>query len=147
MVDKNFIGYQSPSFEVEVEKGRLRLFAKALGEQNPIYYDEAAAEAGGHPSLPVMPTFFFCLEMEQTDPYAWFKVLGIPLSNALHAEQAFDYHRMAYAGDTLRFEAEVADIYTKKDGALEFVVQDNQVSNQHRERVASFRRTLVIQAR
>ena len=45
MVDKKFIGYRSPPFEVEVEKGRLRLFAKALGEQNPIYYDETAAEA------------------------------------------------------------------------------------------------------
>ena len=147
MVNKKFIGYQSEPFEVEVEKGRLRLFAKSLGEQNPIYVDEQAAQAAGHRSLPVMPTFFFCLEMEQTDPYAWFSALGIPLSNALHAEQKFKYHHMAYAGDVLRFTAEVTDIYEKKGGALQFVVQDNQVTNQNEQLVAEFRRTLVIQSR
>ena len=147
MVNTKFIGYRSDPFEVEVEKGRLRLFAKSLGEQNPIYVDEQAAQAAGHPSLPVMPTFFFCLEMEQADPYAWFSALGIPLSNALHAEQKFKYHHMAYAGDVLRFTAEVTDIYAKKSGALQFVVQDNQVTNQHGQLVAEFCRTLVIQSR
>ena len=147
MLDKKFIGYRSPSFDVEVEKGRLRLFAKSVGEENPIYLDEEAAQAAGHPSLPVMPTFFFCLEMEQADPYAWFDALGIPMANALHAEQKFKYHDMAYAGDILTFSAEVTDIFAKKDGALEFVVQDNWISNQHEKLVAEFRRTLVIQAR
>ena len=147
MVDKKFIGYQSEPFDVEVEKGRLKLFAKSVGEQNPVYVDEQAARAAGHRSLPVMPTFFFCLEMEQSDPYAWFKALDIPMSNALHAEQKFKYHQMAYAGDVLSFSAEVTDIYDKKGGALEFVVQDNVVRNQHAQLVAEFRRTLVIQAR
>ncbi len=58
MVDRNFIGYRPDPFDVEVEKGRLRLFAKAVGEDDPIYVDEQAAKAAGHRSLPVMPTFF-----------------------------------------------------------------------------------------
>lgn len=147
MIDRKHIGYKSPVFDVEVEKGRLRLFAKSLGEDNPIYSDEAAAQAAGHRSLPVMPTFFFCLEMEQTDPYRWFEHLGIPLANALHAEQQFTYHQMAYAGDRLTYAAQVVDIYDKKGGALEFVVQDNLITNQHKETVAKFRRVIVIQQR
>jgi acyl dehydratase len=147
MVDRKYLGFKATPFNVEVEKGRLRLFAKSLGEENPIYTDEAAAQAAGHRSLPVMPTFFFCLEMEQANPYAWFDELGIPLSNTLHAEQNFKYFDMAYAGDVLTYQSEIVDIYEKKGGALEFIAQDNVISNQHEQRIAEFRRTLVIQAR
>ena len=117
MIDRRFIGYRSRPFEVEVEKGRLRLFAKAIGERNPIYSDELAARAAGYRSLPVPPTFFFCLEMERPDPYDWFHELGIPVGRVLHGEQSFTYHRIACAGDLLTFDAEVTDIYDKKGGA------------------------------
>ncbi|MGR8950778.1 MAG: MaoC family dehydratase N-terminal domain-containing protein [Gammaproteobacteria bacterium] len=147
MIDRKFIGYKSPVFDVDVEKGRLRLFAKALGESNPVYTDERAAHRAGYRSLPVMPTFFFCLEMEQADPYAWFNDLGVPLANALHAEQSFKYHEMAFAGDVLTYASEVTDIFDKKEGALVFVRQDTSITNQARQLVAEFRRTIVIQAR
>jgi len=44
------------------------------------------------------------------------KVLQVDLGRILHAEQAFDYHRMAYAGDTLHFDTTVSDVYDKKGG-------------------------------
>lgn len=144
MIDHKFIGYRQAPFEAEVEKGRLRLFAKAIGETDPIYSDEAAARAAGHPSLPVPPTFFFCLEMERADPYDWFDELGIPLGQVLHGEQAFTYHRTAYAGETLTFRAELIDIYEKKNGALQFLVQRNDVTDAKGAPVAEFDRTIVI---
>lgn len=110
MIDRKFIGYRSSPFTVEVEKGRLRLFARAIGESDPIYFDEALARAAGYRSLPVPPTFFFCLEMERPDPYDWFEALAIPLGQTLHGEQAFTYHRTACAGEVLTFDAEVIDI-------------------------------------
>lgn len=144
MIDRKFIGYTSAPFTAEVERGRLRFFAKAIGESDPLYSDEAAARAAGHPDLPVPPTFLFCLEMDRPDPYGWFDDLGIPLPQVLHGEQAFTYHRTAYAGDRLRFASTVVDIYDKKGGQLEFVVQDNAITNQREELVAEFRRTLVV---
>lgn len=144
MIDHKFIGYRQPSFEAEVEKGRLRLFAKAIGETDPIYSDEQAARAAGHASLPVPPTFFFCLEMERADPYDWFHELGMPLGQVLHGEQSFTYHRTAYAGETLTFSAELLDIYEKKNGALQFLVQRNFVSDASGAPVAEFDRTIVI---
>ncbi len=144
MIDHKFIGYRQPSFEAEVEKGRLRLFAKAIGETDPIYFDEQAARAAGHASLPVPPTFFFCLEMERADPYDWFHELGMPLGQVLHGEQSFTYHRTAYAGETLTFSAELLDIYEKKNGALQFLVQRNFVSDASGAPVAEFDRTVVI---
>ena len=51
MIDKKHIGKTFPSHTVEVEKGRLRFFAKAIGETNPVYFDEISAQAAGYPSL------------------------------------------------------------------------------------------------
>ena len=145
MIDRKFIGYRTTPFSVEVERGRLKLFAKAIGETDPVYSDDEAARAAGYPALPVPLTFLFCLEMERDDPYDWFAELDLPLSNVLHGEQAFEYHALAYAGETLRFESVVTDIFDKKNGELEFLVQKVSVTNQHDARVATFDRTLVVQ--
>ena len=143
MSDKNLIGRVLSKGTIEVEKGRLRSFAKATGQLDPIYSSEAAAKEAGHPSLPVPPSFLFCLNSETFDLTEALKVLQMDLGRILHAEQSFDYHKMAYAGDELTFETKVADVYEKKGGALLFVVQETRVTNRKGERVADMRCTLV----
>jgi acyl dehydratase len=142
MIDKKHIGRQLPTFLVTAEAGQLRFFAKATGETNPIYFDEQAACDAGHPNLPLPPTFLFSLEF-QIPSNAWRDELGIVTARILHGEESFRYHRMAYAGDTLRFDVRIADIYDKKGGALEFVVRETRVTNQHGEHVADLRSVLV----
>ena len=139
MLDRSMIGRVVAAHEVVVERGRLHFFAKAIGETDPVYTDEAAARAAGHPSLPVPPTFLFCLEMEQPDPFAWFPLVGLELARILHGEQMFTYHAMAYAGDSLHFDSRIADIYSKKGGKLEFLVKDTRVVNQLGHHVADLR--------
>ncbi|MGE4281857.1 MAG: MaoC family dehydratase N-terminal domain-containing protein [Magnetospirillum sp.] len=144
MIDKRHIGHTLPNFTVEVETGRLRFFAKATGQTDPVYCDEDKARAAGHPSLPVPPTFLFCLEMESPNPTAMRELLNIDIGRVLHAEQHFSYQAMAHAGDRLRFEPRIADIYDKKNGALEFVVRETRVTNQHGQQVADLRTLTVI---
>ncbi len=144
MIDRQHIGLVLPAFEVDVEKGRLRFFAKAIGQAEKVYTDEAAARDAGHPGLPVPPTFLFCLEMESPDPAAIRNLLGLDYRRLLHGEQGFTYHRMAYAGDRLRFEQRIEDIYDKKGGALEFVVRSTRVTNQRGEHVADLRSVTVM---
>ena len=144
MIDRQFIGHTMPAFEVLVEKGRLRFFAKATGQTDPVYIDDAAALAAGYSSLPVPPTFLFCLEMESPDPAAIRNLLGMDYRKILHGEQGFSYHRTACVGDVLRFEQRIEDIYDKKGGALEFVVRQTRVSNQRGEAVADLRTVTVL---
>jgi acyl dehydratase len=144
MIDHQYIGHTMPSFEVAVEAGRLRFFAKATGQTDPVYLDDAAARAAGHPALPVPPTFLFCLEMESPDPAAIRNLLGMDYRRLLHGEQGFTYHRMVHAGDVLRFEQRIADIYDKKNGALEFVERITRITNQRGEHVADLRAVTVL---
>ncbi len=67
MLDKSYIGHVFPAFTAEVERGRLRFFAKAIGESNPIYTDEEAAKAAGYRALPAPPTFTSVLDQESPD--------------------------------------------------------------------------------
>ena len=142
MIDKKFIGKVLPPFSAVAEAGQLRLFAKATGETNPVYLDESAARDLGHPALPLPPTFLFSLEFQQPDT-SWRDELGIQMSRILHGEQSFTYHRLAHAGDVLRFESRIADIYDKKNGALDFVVRETRVTNQKGEHVADLHSVLV----
>lgn len=144
MIDRKYIGHTMPKFSTTVEKGRLRFFAKATGQTDPIYTDEAAAIAAGHPALPVPPSFLFCLEMESPDPAAIRNLLGLDYRRLLHGEQGFTYYRMTYAGDELSFEQRIEDIYDKKNGALEFVLRKTRVTNQRGEHVADLR-TVTVQ--
>jgi acyl dehydratase len=74
--------------------------------------------------------------MESPEPAALRTLLGIDYRRILHGEQQFAYHAMAFAGDQLRFEPRIADIYDKKGGALEFVRRETRVTNQHGALVA-----------
>jgi acyl dehydratase len=143
MADKSMIGRVMSRGTVDVEKGRLRFFAKAIGETDAVYIDESAARDAGHRSLPVPPTFLFCLNSETSDLVEALTSLDMDLARILHAEQSFTYHRMAYAGDTLSFETKLADVYEKKGGALQFVVQETRVTNQTGEHVADLRGVIV----
>jgi len=144
MIDRRYIGHTLEPFSVPVEAGRLRFFAKATGQIDPVYTDPATASDAGHRGLPVPPTFLFCLEMDGPHPAAIRELLGLDYRRLLHGEQQFTYHSPAHAGDVLTFEQRIDDIYDKKGGALEFVVRSTRVSNQHGALVAELRAVTVI---
>ncbi|MFE6860891.1 MaoC family dehydratase N-terminal domain-containing protein [Nocardia sp. NPDC057668] len=144
-VDPAIIGTALPPTELTVDAGRLRFFAKAIGEINPVFTDAAVAAAAGHATLPVPPTFLFAIELEQSDPFAWLAEIGVDLRRVLHGEQRFTYHSLAHAGDVLTVRPTIGDVYTKKNGALEFIVKQAAVTRADGAAVADLTSVLVVQ--
>ena len=129
---RNLIGQRLPAITASVEPGRLRHFRQTVGSAEP---SEKRAP----------PTYLFALEMLESErPMAFVEDLGVDIASVLHSEQAFTYHEPVFAGDTIRLETEIVDIFEKKGGALVFVVQDTRATNQHQRTVADIRRTLVV---
>ncbi|MCY1459739.1 hypothetical protein D9M71_772350 [compost metagenome] len=89
------------------------------------------------------PTFLFCLQGEGRDLVEELNIYGFDLGRILHAEQEFIYHKPAVAGDVLTFDARIVDVYDKKGGALQFVVNETRVTNQDGEHIADVRCSLV----
>ncbi len=144
MIDRKWVGHEFEPLEVVVELGRLRLFAKAIGEKRPEYVDVTAARAKGWPSVPVPPTLLFGLEMEQPNPWAYLDTIGVDIAHVLHGEQHFEYFAPAWAGDCLTFRFAIADIYDKRQGALEFVTKTTAVTNQRGQAIANLRKVIVV---
>ncbi|NGZ85149.1 MaoC family dehydratase N-terminal domain-containing protein [Duganella aceris] len=144
MIDRKHIGKILPPAVLDIERGRLRFFAKAIGETNPVYLDERAAVAAGYPSLPAPPTFLFAAELDADTFLPALVEMGVDLGRVLHGEQQFTYLAPVCAGDTVTVRSTIADIYDKKNGALEFLVKESTVSNQHQVTVATIRAIIVI---
>ncbi|MFI0423684.1 MaoC family dehydratase N-terminal domain-containing protein [Spongiactinospora sp. 9N601] len=128
---------------VDIERGRLRFFAKATGQTDPIYHDLDAARQAGHPDLPVPPTFFFGLDLEGPDALRYLRELDVDMARVLHGEQSFVYHSLAYAGETLTVRPRIVDVFAKRGGALEFLVKRNEITRAG-EPVAEATMTLVV---
>lgn len=143
MLDVSKIGFEFPAFEAEVERGRMRLFVKAIGENNPIYLCEEAAKEAGYQSIPAPPTFMFVLDTEGPELFPFVKVLDMDIGKILHGSQEFEYFGMIYAGDKIAIRSTIKDIYAKKNGQLEFVVIENSYTNQDNVLVGKTTNTLV----
>lgn len=144
MLDRSFIGHTFDPVSIEVEKGQLKFFAKATGENNPVYSDEATAKAAGHPALPAPPTFLFSLGLMGPEPYPVLSLLNIDIGKVLHGEQRFTYSGQIYAGDTITRTETIRDIYDKKGGALEFIVHETEAVNQRGEVVGTATTVTVV---
>jgi acyl dehydratase len=143
VIDKKWIGHQLPPSVLTIDRTRLRFFAKAIGETDPVYTDLEAARAAGYADLPVPPTFLVAAELDSGASDQLLAQLGIPLAKLLHGEQGYTYHRPVVAGDTITMHSVINDIYDKKGGALEFVVKTARAVNQHNELMAELRTVIV----
>lgn len=146
-LDIDFVGRELNPVTMEIERGRLRAFAEATGQGDPVYTDLNAAQAAGHRDLPVPPSFLFAIELEQPDPFAWLAELDVDLRHLLHGEQRFIYRSVAHAGDVLTSNPRIKDVYSKKGGALDFIVKESRITGADGVAVAEATSVLVVQNR
>ena len=144
MLDKSFIGKEYEPFSFEVEKGRIRQFANAIGDDNPIYRDEAAAKAEGYKTIPAPPTFPYVAIMDADQALTVLRDIGADISRSLHGEQWFTYQGPIYAGDVVSGRQKIVDIFDKKNGALEFIVTEVSLTNQDNEPVCAMKSVVVV---
>lgn len=124
MLDSRHIGLELPAFDVEVEKGALLSFARALGETGAIYTDEAAARAAGFRSVVAMPSFPVVLGTRDELTWGMVRTLGVDPAKILHGSQRYVSHAPICAGDRLRGLKRVVNLFQKKSlGFIETVIE------------------------
>ena len=144
MIDPRWIGHELGASVLPIDRTRLKFFAKAIGETNPVYCDETAARGAGYADIPAPPTFLFAAELDSGAMDRLLADLEVPIATILHGEQGFTYHRTACAGDTVTVNSKITDIYAKKNGALQFIVKQSTATNQRDELVAELRAVIVV---
>jgi len=101
-LDPSFIGRTYPAAEVyEVGREKIREFADAIGDSNPIYRDPDAARRAGHPDVIAPPTFPIVITARIGEQVIFDPVLGLDYTKVVHGSQRFEVTRPVRAGDRL----------------------------------------------
>ncbi len=140
---QDLIGKELPSFEMPVERGKIREFANAIGDDNPIYHDPSYAAESEFGAILAPPTFaatkaFWRKGQSASD------LAGLDPRFRLHGEEEFEYFQPVLAGDVLNCRVRVSDAYEKpgkRGGKMTFVVVEYAFYNQKGEKVLVSRTT------
>jgi acyl dehydratase len=139
------------TFELPIERGKVREFALAVGEDNPIFFDVDAARAQGLPDIVAPPTFtvtqIWQISREQRE-----EQLGANLDyeRVLHGEQEFEYQRLPFAGEILRATMRISKDFTKegkRGGEMRFVTYESRFVDVQGEDVLTAYYTLIETAK
>ena len=102
-LDPSYVGrVYPPTPPYEVGREKIREFADAVGDLNPVYRDPAAARALGYPDVIAPPTFPIVLTLTAGHQVLIDPDFGIDYSKVVHGEQRFVHARPVRAGDVLQ---------------------------------------------
>jgi len=137
MPDESLIGHELDEFPLPVERCKVREFARALLDDDPLYQDENAARAAGFDGIPAPPTFA-AASMHFRDDLPLFERLDLDLKRVLHGESSWEYLEPVHVGDELVAHRRIADISTrpgKRGGEMTLVTFEIDFVNQNGDTV------------
>ena len=111
-----------PPFEYEVGKEKIAEYARAVGEDNPVYFDREQARAAGFRDIPAPPMFAVVYSMGSVGPGLFDPDVGIDFAMMVHGGQEFAWGEPVCSGDTISTATTVKDIF-EKDGRGFYVFQ------------------------
>jgi acyl dehydratase len=153
------------AFQFPVERGHIQMFARALGDDNPVYFDdddELTCRRGG---VVAPPTFVAAAaQFDPEWPYrpkpgvAWngsgrgpgFAPPSSGAGTSLHAEQHYEFHTSVRPGDVLTVSRQAGRTWEKhspRGGTLSFSEEITRFVNQRGEIAVTARRVRVITER
>ena len=118
---RRLVGREYPPVVYEVDRSGIRLFARAVGYTDPKYYDEAAARAAGHPTLPAPPGFLGVPRYHPDAPeYVGPPLRGLhpALTHTVAGGAEYEYFQTVYAGDVLIAVSRLAALEQRDSKAL-----------------------------
>jgi acyl dehydratase len=122
------VGKQWPPVSYEVCLEKIREYARAVGETNPVYHEREAALAQGFRNVAAPPMFCVVYSAPAMAPAVLDPELAINLPAMVHGGQEFRWGEPVCSGDVITTTPRVADIY-EKDGRA-FYVFESESTNQ-----------------
>jgi len=129
-----------------VTADHVAAFARALGDENPLYLDADAALRGPFGAIVAPPTYPIAfMTQAMAGGMDTFLELGLNFMTLVHGEQEFEYLRPIRAGEALTLVGRIADVYEKtgSSGTLDFVVLETEARDAGGALVFFSRNTLI----
>jgi acyl dehydratase len=126
-------GKTYPPVEYEVGKEKIKEYAWAVGEDNPVYFDREQAKAAGFRDIPAPPMFAVVYSWGAMGAGALDPEVGMNFAMLVHGGQEFVWGEPVCSGDTISTEVSVKDIYER--GGMGFYVFESVSRNQDGQEV------------
>ena len=134
--------FESVTYAVGREK--VREYARAVGETDPLHLDVEAARAAGHRDLVAPPMFAVVYSSPAVMPALFDPDVGIDFARMVHGAQEFAWGPLVIAGDEITTECELVD--TSERGGIGFFTFETRSVNQDGERVCTGTWTNIVRA-
>ena len=138
------VGKVFPPVTYAVGREKVREYANAVGETNPLHLDVEAARAAGHRDVVAPPMFAVVFTSPAIGPAFFDPDVGMDFARMVHGAQEFAWGPLVLAGDEITTEIEVADISER--GGIGFYVFESRSDNQDGERVCTGTWTCIVRS-
>lgn len=125
------VGREWPSSTYEVGLEKVREYARAVGESNPVHHEREAARAAGFRDVVAPPMFCVVYSAPAIGPAILDPEVGIDFASMLHAGQRFEWDEPVCAGDTITTRPRCVEIYERRGNG--FYVFESASVNQEGE--------------
>lgn len=127
-----------------VGREKVREYAAAVGESDPVHLDLEAARAAGYADLVAPPMFAAVYSAPAIGPALLDPAVGIDFTLMVHGGQEFVWGAPVVAGDEITTTASVKEISER--GGMGFYVFASESENQRGERVCAGTWTNIVRA-
>ena len=125
--------YQPINYAVGREK--IREYAAAVGETNPLHHDLDSARAAGYADLVAPPMFAVVYAGRSVGPAIFDPEVGLNFAMMVHCSQEFRWGPVVVAGDEITTTTTVKDIADRR--GMGFYVFESVSENQRGETVCT----------
>jgi acyl dehydratase len=138
------IGKTYPPTVYAVGREKVREYAAAVGETDPLYLDVDAARAAGYADVVAPPMFAVVYAGRAVMQGIFDPELGIDFAHLVHGSQEFRWGPLVVATDEITTTATVKDVSARAE--LSFYVFESVSSNQRGETVCTGTWTNIVRA-
>ena len=143
------VGKESDPMTLEVEKSGCRMFARAVGHTDLIFYDEEYAKTKGHRGIVAPPGFLGTPVYKPRRPGAEGEVIGrwfdVPYKRVLNGGTDYEYFDTVCAGDVLSSRTKITSFNerTGSIGPMLITTRETAYTNQDGKVVAKMYGTVI----
>ncbi len=134
-VNAQVIGKAYPPTSYAVGREKVREYALAVGESNPIHLDPEAARAAGYPDVVAPPMFTAVFSSRAIIAPLFDPEVGIDFAHMVHGGQEFRWGPLVVAGDEIATRVTINDVSER--GEMGFYVFELVSDNQRGETVCT----------
>src|SRR5215210_8512886 len=128
------VGKTYPRVVYAVGREKIKEYAFAVGESDPVHLDPDAARAAGHRDVVAPPMFAVVYSAPAVAPAIFDPEVGLDFARMVHGGQEFRWGPLVVAGDEITTRASVKDISERAGNG--FFVFETTATNQDGETVS-----------